>query len=205
MARMNALARWSVNVRTLARARAVLRSVGPALALPAGARVLELGAGAGGMAALVHERYKPARYVATDFDPDQVEAARRFLAARFGSVPPEIECRTADALALPFPDASFEAVFALLMLHHVEVSHVVYEKRPAALREIRRVLVPGGLLLYTEIFQRDRLRSDLAPLGFQPLFQRRAWRRDTMLLRLVPPGAAPPVPSPAVAPTVVPP
>lgn len=51
----------------------------------------------------------------------------------------------ADAHALPFPDASYEVVICSEVLEHV--------KDPAqVLRELRRVLVPGGLLLLSTRF-----------------------------------------------------
>lgn len=45
----------------------------------------------------------------------------------------------ADARSIPFPDASFDAVMANHMLYHVSERH-------QALKEIRRVLKPGGVL-----------------------------------------------------------
>jgi SAM-dependent methyltransferase len=48
----------------------------------------------------------------------------------------------ADVSALPFADESFDAVISASVLYHHWVSNV-----PAAVREMRRVLKPGGLLL----------------------------------------------------------
>jgi SAM-dependent methyltransferase len=47
------------------------------------------------------------------------------------------EYRVADARALPFPDASFDAVLACHMLYHVP-------DRARAYAEVKRVLRPGG-------------------------------------------------------------
>lgn len=49
---------------------------------------------------------------------------------------------TADAAALPFPDASFDAVIAMHMLYHVD-------DQQEAIAEFHRVLRPGGMLLTT--------------------------------------------------------
>ncbi|MDE1820830.1 MAG: class I SAM-dependent methyltransferase [Euryarchaeota archaeon] len=181
MAAMNWLSRWSINRRTEVRARRALDKLGPEFALPSGARVLELGSGGGGMIALLHERFHPARLVGTDFDPAQVEAARRFLSGRWGSLPSSVELRQADALALPFPDHSFDVVFAMMMLHHVE-EHAAHRgglvRRPQALREVQRVLRPGGQFVYSEMFQRHGVRKVLEELRFSPRLLRSGWRQD---------------------------
>ncbi len=49
-----------------------------------------------------------------------------------------------DAAELPFPDHSFDTVTALAALNH-------FCDRPAALREIHRVLRPDGLFIFTMI------------------------------------------------------
>ena len=183
MAEMNRFERWMVNRRTASRARRVLAGLGPDFTLPSSATVLELGAGGGGLAARLYERFHPARLVGTDFDPEQVRAARGFLTARWGSLPPTVELRTADALSLPFPDASFDVVFAMLMLHHVEEHHQEYARRPQALREIRRVLRPGGRFVYSDMFRREEIRATLGELGFVPQFLRARWRRDLAVYR----------------------
>ena len=178
MAEMSRLERWMVNRRTESRAQRVLAGLGPTFALPPTASVLELGAGRGGLVALIHERFHPARLVGTDFDPKQVAAAREFLTARWGNLPPTIELEEADALSLPFSDASFDCVFAMVMLHHVEERPGEYARRPQALKEIRRVLRPGGRLVYSDMFRRTEIRATLGELGFVRQFLRPSWRRD---------------------------
>lgn len=97
--------------------------------------VLELGTGSGANAVELLARYPTIRLTATDVDPAMPAAARRRL-DRFGD---RIDVREADATALPFPDASFDAVVSLIMLHHV----IDWER---ALAEVARVLCPGGIL-----------------------------------------------------------
>jgi len=183
MAEMNRLGRWLVNRRTEARARRSLARLGAHLQLVPSARVLELGSGGGGLLALLQERYHPARLVGTDFDPVQVDSARNFLTARWGQLPAPVELRATDALSLPFPDGAFDAVFAMMMLHHVEAHHAEFVRRPQALREIRRVLAPGGILVYSDIFRRTEIRNALAGLGFVPQFVRQGWRSDLAIYR----------------------
>lgn len=97
--------------------------------------VLELGCGSGANAAEFLARYPLAHMTATDVDRAMVASARRRL-RRFGE---RVEVQQADATALPFSDAAFDAVVSLIMLHHV----VEWER---ALAESARVLRPGGLL-----------------------------------------------------------
>jgi ubiquinone/menaquinone biosynthesis C-methylase UbiE len=190
MSEMHGFARWWINHRTESRARRSLRALGDHLVLPPGARVLELGSGGGGMLALLQERFRPARLVGTDFDPAQVEAARSYLVRKLGNLPPSIELRAADALQIPFPDASFDLVFAMEMLHHVEAGHHDYVRRPQALREILRVLVPGGRLVYSEFSRRSETRATLAELGFRTEFLRPSWRLDLSICRAPSDGSA---------------
>lgn len=178
MAKMNRVGRWLVNRRTVSRARRVLRRLGSNLRLTEGSAVLELGAGGGGLVALVEEQFRPARLVGTDFDPDEVEASRAFLARRWNQIPSSVEVRQADAFSLPFPDGSFDCVFAMMMLHHVEEHPSEYARRPRALQEVRRVLRPGGLFVYSDIFRRGEIRRTLSDLGFVQRYLRSGWRSD---------------------------
>lgn len=84
------------------------------------------------MAEGIAKRFPTARVTVTDTDPEMVEAARRRLAHI-----ENVSVGHADVTALPFEGGSFEHVVSYLMLHHV----IGWEQ---ALREARRVLVPGG-------------------------------------------------------------
>jgi SAM-dependent methyltransferase len=100
------------------------------------ARVLEIACGTGIATRHLRGRMPPqAVLVATDLNEPMLEHARRKLAGTRG-----IEWRQADASALPFPDASFDAVPCQFGLMFVP-------DKAAALAEFRRVLVPGGALL----------------------------------------------------------
>src|SRR5438270_6809564 len=96
-------------------------------------RVLEVGAGSGAMAAELLAMFDDITMCVTDFDDAMVTAAAERLAP-FGD---RVECRQADATALPFADDSFDTVLSWIMLHHT----VEWEK---ALAEAARVLRPGG-------------------------------------------------------------
>jgi ubiquinone/menaquinone biosynthesis C-methylase UbiE len=103
--------------------------------------VLEIGAGAGAMAAEIARRFPNARLMATDFDETMVDRAR----ARVNAV-------QADATALPFEAGRFDAVLSFLMLHHVG-------RWEAALGEAARVLRPDGLLLGYDVLDKPVVRA----------------------------------------------
>jgi ubiquinone/menaquinone biosynthesis C-methylase UbiE len=124
---------------------------------------LELGCGTGDMANRLAGHLRPRRYVATDYDPAQIERAGH----RLGGAARGIEWRTADALELPFPDGSFDLVFAFAVLHHVEDHFWHYEKIPRALGEIERVLKPSARFVYQEYVHKSRIRGHLAARGFR--------------------------------------
>lgn len=93
-------------------------------------RILDLGCGTGIVARKLRERLGGAmRITGVDASADMIEKAR--------TLAPELDFQQARAESLPFPDASFELVTCQQMLQ--------FAPDPAAvLREVRRVLVPGG-------------------------------------------------------------
>ena len=197
MAEMGWLGRFHVN---LCNGRRNARTYGwltPVLALPPGAASLEVGAGNGDMARRMVDGLKPARYVATDLDPRQVEAARKRLARVYpAGLPATLELRAADMLSLPFPDASFDAVFAFMSLHHADAHHGAFVNVPKALAELDRVLRPGGRLAYTEMINRDKVRGWLESRGYRIAATDPHRTRDAVLA-VKPTG--PPAAAPAVA------
>ncbi len=104
-----------------------------------GRQLLELGCGAGWMTRLLAERFRPARILATEVDRIQLEK-------NLAQPPiPGVEFRYGGAEAIAAPDASFDAVFMFKSLHHVP-----RDLMAPSLREIHRVLVPGGLAYFCE-------------------------------------------------------
>ena len=103
------------------------------------ARVLDVATG-GGHTALAFAEFTPT-VVATDLTEPMLRAARGFAAGRGMAA---IGYLAADVDALPFDDASFGVVTCRIAAHH-------FPTLPAALRQIARVLEPGGSLLLQDI------------------------------------------------------
>lgn len=111
--------------------------------LPAGARkperILDVGSGPGVSLPLLERHFSPRSIIGIDIDPLEIARSRR--AATQCRCP--VEIRRADAKALPFPDESIDLVLCHQLLHHVV-------EQEAVLRELYRVLAPGGLILVAE-------------------------------------------------------
>jgi len=150
-------------------------AVRDALVLPTNSAILELGAGKGGLSYLLYNHYKPARVVVTDYDASQVEEAKAFFEGKFGTIPPKIEFRVADALKMPFEDESFDAVFAMSVLHHLETHEWQFKNIPTGLEELRRVLKTGGSFVYGETFKKDEIRKTLEEKEFVKVLATRYW------------------------------
>ena len=125
------------------------------LVLPAKARLLDLGCGSGELWRENRARIPAGwRVTLADLSAGMLDAARHALAAR----PGRFALTNADAQDLPFPDDCFDGVLAMHMLYHVP-------DRPRALREIRRVLRPGGRLYASTVGEQhmaELSRSQLA-------------------------------------------
>lgn len=104
--------------------------------LKLGERVLDVACGTGIVARRVAQQMgKSARITGLDANTGMLSVARKLWD---GHLPP-IEWREGDAAALPFPDQAFDAAFCQQGLQF-------FPDRLAALKEIYRVLAPGGCL-----------------------------------------------------------
>lgn len=104
------------------------------LAQPAAAcRVLEVGCGTGHVACHIARRYG-ADVTAIDVSSKMIRTARQTI--EDGGLADRIRCEVADITNLPFDDHVFDVVICQAVLMFVD--------KAAALREIQRVLKPGG-------------------------------------------------------------
>jgi ubiquinone/menaquinone biosynthesis C-methylase UbiE len=117
--------------------------------LQLGEHVLDVACGTGLIARLAAERVGPTGSVsALDLAPEMIDVARTAPAP----MAPDIEWYVGDAATLPFPDDSYDVVLCQMGL-------MFMEDRPAAVAEMRRVLMPGGRLVVS------------TPGSIQPLFE----------------------------------
>ena len=136
-----------------------MRWVFDQLDLPPEARVLEVGCGSGKLWAENADRIPPGwRVTLTDLSPGMVAEARGACAGAGRAA----GGAAADAQALPFAAAAFDAVIANHMLYHVP-------DRPRALAELRRVLRPGGRLVATTIGAGHMRELDTLLQRFDPM------------------------------------
>jgi len=126
--------------------------------------VLELGPGPGYFSPAVAKAVPHGKLVLVDVQQEMLDMAKKRLDA-YGVA--NVEYRTGDALSLPVDDASFDVAFLVAVLGEVP-------DRTRSLKELHRVLKPGGLLSVTEmrIFDPDAiarrdLQATVEALGFQ--------------------------------------
>lgn len=128
--------------------------------------VLELAAGTGiSTAALRAALPASTRIIATDLNDAMLEVAR-------AKAPAGVEFRQANAMELPFADASFDLVV-------IQFGVMFFPDRPAAYREARRVLRPGGRCSSMRGARCRPIRSRRSPTPTQSNFCRTIRRNFT--------------------------
>lgn len=130
-------------------------------AIAPGQRVLDVGCGTGTQTIAIARQVAPGGSVTgVDVSPEMLASARR----RSAQAGVAIEFRHSDATALPFPDQSFDRVMMCMAMHMLPEAD-----RSACLRELARVLAPGGRLVLIDyagpLAQRSSLMSRHGPHG----------------------------------------
>ncbi|AXK36757.1 methyltransferase domain-containing protein [Streptomyces armeniacus] len=110
-------------------------------AYPTGSRVLEIGCGVGAQTVHLVDGSPGAHLTAVDVSADSLARARARVTAHAPGA--RVEWARADLFDLPFPDASFDHLFACFVLEHLPDPE-------RALAVLRRVLRPGGTLTVIE-------------------------------------------------------
>jgi SAM-dependent methyltransferase len=145
--------------------------------LPArGDRAVDLGCGAGGLTALLADRY--AEVLAVDLSGPMVELARRRRPA------PNVRYEQRDLRDVaPDTDGRFDLVLCAYALHHVEMD--------STLHRIRSLVRPGGQVLVVDMVddrpvlpRRELRREAVRTFGADLRHRRRPLREAVELLRL---------------------
>lgn len=110
-----------------------------------GSHWLDIGSGIGGPARYLAQRFG-CRFTGIDLTPEFCEVAR-VLTRRIG-LQDRVVFETGNALAMPFPDASFDGATSMNVSMNIDDKAAFY-------REIRRVLRPGANLILSELAAGD--------------------------------------------------
>jgi ubiquinone/menaquinone biosynthesis C-methylase UbiE len=120
---------------------AILTAVRHAVGDRREASLLEVGCGNGYLLQALRERFPALRLVGVDFSPDMLEVARRRGVER-------CELRREDVRSLGIGDGEFDVVVSERCL----INLLDPGDQMAALREVHRVLAPGGTAVLVEAF-----------------------------------------------------
>jgi ubiquinone/menaquinone biosynthesis C-methylase UbiE len=139
--KLNWAERWAVNnpLRVLQQRVEIRRLKGLRLLKP-GSVALEIGCGRGAGAGILLKEFPLARLIAMDLDMGMVRKAQAHLHAQ-----QRIFLLAGDVTFIPIKAGSVDAVFGFGVLHHV----VAWR---SGLREIARVLKPGGVYFFEELY-----------------------------------------------------
>lgn len=111
-----------------------------------GWKVLEVGSGRGGGSSFIKRYLRPQHMIGIDLSPEAVELSRKRHSVD------GLEFRVGDAERLPIGEGTMDAVI------NVESSHC-YPSFDRFLAEVRRVLRPGGYLLYADFRARENIEA----------------------------------------------
>ena len=125
--------------KVLARAIADLKRLAGTNAPGSFNRLMDVGCGQGRVFSLLQQTFSPRQIVGVDIDPHMLERAAQ--SARECGCP--VELKRSSVTRLDLPDASIDVIFCHQLIHHVA-------DQERALRELHRVLAPGGMLLLAE-------------------------------------------------------
>ena len=127
-------------------------------------RVLDVGTGGGVLLIGAAKRAPRGRasgidiWSATDLSGNT--KARVLRNASLEGVADRIDVRDDDARAMSFDDASFDVIVSMLCLHNID------ENADRALREMARVLAPGGTIVVSDLAGTGDCAKVFAALGF---------------------------------------
>ena len=111
-----------------------------------GKSLLEIGCGSGYGLSILLKHFRPALLHALDSDPKMIQISRRRLEKLVNKYPgTQTHVYLGDAAAIESTDNQYDHVFGFGVLHHIP-------EWQQSVREIFRVLKPGGTVLLEESF-----------------------------------------------------
>jgi ubiquinone/menaquinone biosynthesis C-methylase UbiE len=119
--------------------------------LQPGHRVLEIGCGTGSLLMQIDREQPAVELTGLDPDPKALERAK----AKADAASAHVRLDRGFSDALPYPDASFDRVFSCFMFHHLDGA----DAKRRTLREVRRVLEPGGQLHLLDFAEPESQRA----------------------------------------------
>ncbi len=134
---------WLVKLLTLGKEKAIRETTLELAKLSPGDKVLDVGCGTGTLAIMAKGIVGPTGEVyGIDPAPEMIDVARHKSAR--ASV--EVNLQVGLIEAIPFPECTFDVVLSSLMVHHLPD-----DVKAKGLREVQRVLRPGGRLLVIDM------------------------------------------------------
>jgi ubiquinone/menaquinone biosynthesis C-methylase UbiE len=161
---------WLARVITLGGERKFRRRTLDLAELRSGDAVLDVGCGTGTLLIEAAKRVAPSGSAhGVDRSAEMLAHARRKAATQ--GITTNFQEGSSDRLA--FPDASFDAMFCTLMLHHLPAP-----MQMATVVEMRRVLRPGGRIVIVDMQRPKRISAVFSHIGLVHLFRSHATLAD---------------------------
>jgi ubiquinone/menaquinone biosynthesis C-methylase UbiE len=117
------------------------------------APILDIGSGAGNSIFPLLDSFREQRVIASDLSPQMLLALKRGLAQR--PAHPGLHLLQLNAENPDFHDGTFQLVVGMAILHHLL-------DPSRAIREVARILQPGGLAIFSEPFENGNYLLSLA-------------------------------------------
>ena len=168
---------WSSKVGKLRMRKTLIDS----LNLKGNETVLDVGCGRGLLLNEAARRLTSGKTIGVDLWQSEDQSGNRpevtLENARAEGVAERVEVRTGDMRELPLPDHSVDVVISSMAIHNVRAK----EGRVQAIREINRVLRPGGQISLLDFLATDEYLATLQALGWKDV------QRSGLSFTMIPP------------------
>jgi len=168
---------WSSKVGKLRMRKTLIDS----LNLKGNETVLDVGCGRGLLLNEAARRLTSGKTIGVDLWQSEDQSGNRpevtLENARAEGVAERVEVRTGDMRELPLPDHSVDVVISSMAIHNVRAK----EGRVQAIREINRVLRPGGQISLLDFLATDEYLATFQSLGWKDV------QRSGLSFRMIPP------------------